>query len=398
VSFLSYFSPDFCTARDRFIALATGRGFRLASYAIDARDARGPDGEKLTIDVALLGSPKPTRVVIVSSGLHGVEGFFGSATQLAWLDTHGATWSPPADGAFILVHAINPFGFAWRRRWNESNVDLNRNFLDDRRFLTSDPFYRESRQVYESLNAFLNPASPPSRCEPYALKAVCLILSQGILARAKLPVQKKSSFFAFRKIFSLGLGELQKTLPVGQYEHEKGLFYGGSEAEQSTRVLQQQLPVWVGKARMILHVDFHTGLGTYGNYKLFIADEPGTERCEWVTTRFGTAQVEPWNGKTAYPARGSMAGYFKKRFADRNYHCLTAEFGTYKPMRVLGALRTENRAHFHGKCGQPAYEKAKQQVMEAFCPAAPAWRQQATDKGLKIIDQVVSVGFGAAVD
>jgi hypothetical protein len=398
VSFLSYFSPGFCAARDRFIALATARGFRLESYAINARDAHGPGGEKLTIDVALFGSPEPTRVVIVSSGLHGVEGFFGSATQLAWLDTCGATWSPPADGAFILIHAINPFGFAWRRRWNESNVDLNRNFLNDRRFLTFDPVYRESRQVYESLNAFLNPASPPPRCELYALQAIRLILSQGIVARAKLPLHERSSVCAFRKVFSLGLGALQKTLPVGQYEHDKGLFYGGSEPEQSTRVLQQQLPVWVGKARRILHVDFHTGLGTYGNYKLFIADEPGTERWEWVTTHFGAAHVEPWNGHTAYPARGSMAGYFKHRFADRNYHCLTAEFGTYTPMRVLGALRAENRVHFYGKRGQPAYERAKQQVMEAFCPAAPAWREPATDKGVKIIDQVVSVGFGATVD
>jgi hypothetical protein len=370
----------------------------LESYSIDARDARGPDGEKLTIDAALLGSPDPTRVVIVSSGLHGVEGFLGSATQSAWLDTRGAKWSPPADGAFILVHSINPFGFAWRRRCNESNVDLNRNFLDDRSFLTSDQFYRESRQVYESLNTFLNPASPPSRCEPYALKAVRVILSQGILALGQLPLNERPSFFAFHKILSLGLGELQKTLPLGQYEHEKGLFYGGSEPEQSTRVLQQQLPVWAGKARMILHVDFHTGLGAYGNYKLLIADERSTERCEWVTTRFGTDHVEPWNGMTAYPARGSMAEHFKNRFAGRNYHCLTAEFGTYKPMRVLGALRAENRAHFHGKRGQPSYERAKQQVMEAFCPAAPAWRELATDKGVKIIDRVAGVCFGASVD
>jgi hypothetical protein len=398
LSYLEYFSPDLHTARDRFIALATRAGFRLESYCIDARDAHGPDGEKLAIDVALLGSSDPTRVVIASSGLHGVEGFLGSAIQLAWLDMRAAKWSPPPDGAFMLIHAINPFGFAWCRRCNESNVDLNRNFLDDRSFLTFDRFYGESRQVYESLNGFLNPASAPSRCEPYALKAIRLILGKGMSARAQLSSAERPSYFGFRKIFALGLAELQKSLPVGQYEHEKGLFYGGGESEQSTRVLQQQLPVWVGKAGMILHVDFHTGLGASGSCKLLLVDERGTERYEWVKTRLGTHDVEPSDDMTAYRARGSMAEYFRHRFADRNYHCLTAEFGTYHPMHVLGALRAENRAHFYGKRGEPSYERAKQQVMEAFCPAAPAWRERAMDNGLKIIEQVTSVGFGATLD
>jgi hypothetical protein len=327
--------------------------------------------------------------------MHGVEGFLGSAIQLAWLDIRAHTWSLPPDGAFILIHAINPFGFAWRRRCNESNVDLNRNFLDDRSFLASDRSYRESRLVYDSLNPFLNPASAPSRCEPYTLKAIRLILCKGLLARARLPANERPSYFGFRKVFALGLAELQKSLPVGQYEHEKGLFYGGSESEPSTRVLQQQLPLWAGKADMILHVDFHTGLGASGSCKLLVVDERGTERYEWARARFGTHDVEPSNGTTAYRARGSMAEYFRNRFADRIYHCLTAEFGTYHPMHVLGALRAENRAHFYGKRGEPSYERAKQQVMEAFCPAAPAWRELTMDNGLKIVDRVTSVCLGA---
>ena len=65
----------------------------------------------------------------ISSGIHGVEGFFGSAVQLAFLDSLPPNWQPPPGTKFILLHALNPFGFAWRRRFNEENVDLNRNFL-----------------------------------------------------------------------------------------------------------------------------------------------------------------------------------------------------------------------------------------------------------------------------
>jgi hypothetical protein len=44
----------------------------------------------------------------------------------------------------------NPYGFAWHRRVNESNVDVNRNFLQ--RF---DPDL--CNEDYERLNAELNP-------------------------------------------------------------------------------------------------------------------------------------------------------------------------------------------------------------------------------------------------
>jgi Protein of unknown function (DUF2817) len=369
----------------------------LESYAIDVNDTSGPGGEKLAIEVACLGSADPGRIVIVSSGLHGIEGFLGSAIQLAWLEMRVAQHSLASDSAFILIHAINPFGFAWRRRSNERNVDLNRNFLDDRSFLTCDPAYAESRRIYDGLDTFLNPASLPSPCEPYTAKAINVILQAGLSARARMSPHAKPSYFQVREIFALGLAELQKSLPVGQYEHDKGLFYGGRRSEQSTRVLQRQLPVWTANARMILHVDFHTGLGVSGGYKLLVVDEPGSDRYEWLKAQFGSDDVEPSEGRTAYRSRGSMAEYFANRLADRNYHCLTAEFGTYHPLYVLGALRAENRAHFYGNPGQPAYERAKQRLLEAFCPAAPHWRELAVANGLKIIKRAAAVCFGQSL-
>ncbi len=70
-----------------------------------------------------------TSALVVSSGVHGVEGFFGSAVQLAFLEKLPPDWRPPEGAAVVLIHALNPFGFAWQRRFNEENVDLNRNFL-----------------------------------------------------------------------------------------------------------------------------------------------------------------------------------------------------------------------------------------------------------------------------
>ena len=50
----------------------------------------------------------------------------GTGRYAEWLGARAL----PADTGALLVHAINPYGFAWTRRVNEDNADLNRNFRD----------------------------------------------------------------------------------------------------------------------------------------------------------------------------------------------------------------------------------------------------------------------------
>ncbi len=69
---MSYFSPNYFAARSRFRAAASRLGCRLEAHQIDAI---APIGEDLTIDIALWGNPCAKKMVVISSGLHGVEGF-----------------------------------------------------------------------------------------------------------------------------------------------------------------------------------------------------------------------------------------------------------------------------------------------------------------------------------
>src|SRR5712671_5110537 len=104
------FSPDYATARRRFQEAAGRAGAVLESLELEAR---GPAGENLAIDIARLGAQSPRRLILHSSGLHGVEGFAGSAIQLQLLE------DPPRlaeDSALIVIHILNPFGMAWLRR------------------------------------------------------------------------------------------------------------------------------------------------------------------------------------------------------------------------------------------------------------------------------------------
>jgi hypothetical protein len=389
-----YFSPDYRTARERFRETVHRLGVSVDSHVIAAK---GPHGEPLAMDVATIGPPRCRQALILSSGLHGVEGFLGSAVQLAWLSQFKSAAELPKVVKVVLVHALNPFGFAWLRRWNENNVDLNRNFLTDRRFL-SGTTYRESLEVYDRLYSFLNPASPPSPWEPYSVKVRWRILAEGWLARKRLSADKRPSVFALRAIKNLGLTELQKTLPVGQYQHKNGLFYGGDAPEETTAWLQEKLPAWVDGTDLTLHIDFHTGLGKRADYKLLLVDPQGSPRARWAAEQFGDEVVEAWDDRTAYNANGTMAGYFRDRNAAGLYHCLTAEFGTHKGIRVLGALRAENQAHFHANPDSPNYKWAKRQILEAFAPTAPDWRGAVVDKAMTVIDRALNVCNAASAE
>src|SRR5438105_11933974 len=143
---------DYGSARDRFRSAADGLGCERGAYAVTAR---GPGGEELTIDIARRGPESANRVLVVSSGLHGIEGFFGSAVQTGWLEAGGADRLPTGT-AVVLIHALNPYGFAHLRRADERNVDLNRNFLRP-----GEP-YRGSPPLYARLDPILNPSGPPA--------------------------------------------------------------------------------------------------------------------------------------------------------------------------------------------------------------------------------------------
>ena len=157
------------TARERFRASVSKIGWDLESYSIGVA---GPDGEDLTIDVGISGGGSADRLLLVSSGLHGVEGFFGSAAQLAMLER----WQPSELRPIkcVLIHGLNPYGFAHTRRFDENNVDPNRSFrlADDR--------FEGAANGYVKLNSLLNPRRPPFPLDPFPVQAAWLVARHGL--------------------------------------------------------------------------------------------------------------------------------------------------------------------------------------------------------------------------
>jgi hypothetical protein len=347
---LETFAPDYISARDRFREVITSLGFRHEAHLIHQLD---PSGEELTIDVGLCLTPGASRSVVISSGLHGVEGFLGSAIQLALLKDSQFTKSLPSNTNLVFIHALNPYGFAWLRRWNEDNVDLNRNFL------LSEESYKGSPEGYSKLNSFLNPTSPPSQSELFLLKAIWFILRYGMKS-------------------------LMNTLPVGQYDYPKGLFFGGNAPSKTQQILAKNLPFWIGGTSEVMHIDLHTGLGTWGTYKLLFDGVSTSESFQRLVQRFGRDKIEAFSSEiTAYQIRGGLGVWCQALMPQYRYDFLTAEFGTYSVIQVLKALRTENRAYWWGKPGKN-YQWTKQQLVEMFSPINHKWREKCITEGIVI--------------
>jgi len=341
----NYFSSDYTTARQKFLRASQKAGARLYKLAIDDT---GPNSEILTIDIAWRGSPNPKRLIIHTSGLHGVEGFTGSAIQIKALENLPNTSD---DGAIVFVHALNPYGMAWLRRFNENNVDLNRNFL------RSKESWSGASDGYQSVNNFLNPKSPPSK-DFFYLKLVYNVLKYG-----------------YRP--------LKTAIASGQYEYPKGIFFGGKQPEQGPKLYKSWLENTFSFADHIFVIDVHTGLGTQCQESLFHRIE-GT-KYSYLSNVLQKPLIRDYKKSDVvdYKYRGGHFNVFKELFPDSKIDFITQEFGTVSIVKVLYALREENRYHHYGegKLDHPA----KKRLKNAFYPDSVNWKASVLQDGISLI-------------
>lgn len=125
----THFSDSYREARTQFLASAERRNLTVHTHVHPSH--QGAEGEELAMDTVRIGQLNAKALLVVSSGVHGAEGFCGSGCQVALLhDDELLSRIAKSDTAVLLVHAVNPYGFSHLRRVNEDSIDPNRNFLD----------------------------------------------------------------------------------------------------------------------------------------------------------------------------------------------------------------------------------------------------------------------------
>ncbi|MEQ1752812.1 MAG: M14 family metallopeptidase [Micropepsaceae bacterium] len=347
------FSADYFEAREKFLFAAQAQDATLATYRHP--HAKGPKGEDLFIDVAILGPQDASSALLVISGTHGVEGYAGSAIQNGWLRERG---TQGRNMRLIFIHALNPHGFAWNRRVTEDNVDLNRNFIDH----SAPP----PNPDYEMLSSAIAPAS----LDDEALDAA---------SRALRNYAKEHGAFA-----------MQETISKGQYTQPDGMYYGGNREQWSAGMLRRIVAEHVGGCRRAAVIDIHTGLGSYGEAELIsedFTDAPAYRRARdwWGETVCSTRSGDSVSAQVY----GSLDQAIPQLFIPAETTMICLEFGTYSTLEVFQALRADNWLHTTGGTGHPDGPSIKAHVRRAFYPDLDDWKDRVWSRGKSVIVQAI---------
>jgi hypothetical protein len=347
------FRPDYNSHRRRFLELCSQRGLQTRTLV---HPRTGPAGEPLATDLARIGPRSAKRVLMLVSGTHGVEGFCGSAIQATLLSEIA---EPPPETAVVLVHALNPFGFAWLRRTDADNIDLNRNFIDFRRPLPQNHSYAE-------LHEALVPAGWDG------------------------PARDSADAFLRSYVTKRGKRALQEAISGGQYWFPDGLFFGGQRSSWSNlrwlEILQEQAE----GADLVAVIDIHCGLGAAGACELISGARAGTREFAAASSWFGDSIAFPGRDSTAPAAQGYMGDSLAAALPRAVGALVVAEFGTVEFDRIFAALRADNWVHARSKAGSPEWLAAKRQMFDAFVRPEATWKSAVVEGGLSLIRRTLA--------
>ena len=349
------FSHSYAQARQRFLRAAADAGLAVTSHV---HPLRGRDGEELAMDVALDGPPDARRVLMLSSGCHGAEGYAGSGVQVAVLRDAGLRAAARAAGVAILhVHALNPHGFSWWRRVTHENVDLNRNFHDFGKPLPHNA-------GYELIADLLLPASwPPDDANEARLQA-----------------------------FAATHGEraLQQALSGGQYSHPDGLFFGGRSPTWSNLTLRRVLADHGRRWERLGWIDVHTGLGPNGHGEKIFADRNDPLALARARAWWGAEVTSIYDGSsTSAVLQGLMCNAVHDECPQAEYTGIALEYGTVPLAEAFLALRGDHWLALHPQAPDSLRAQIEARARDAFYTDTDDWKARVLEQADRAMRQAI---------
>ena len=324
-------------------------------------------GTDLFVDVFYIPSLKSSKnLLVISCGIHGVEGYAGSAIQRMIMGKYLTPKNLENTGV-LLIHAMNPYGFNYIRRVTENNVDMNRNCE------VTPELFSGKNDGYTKLYKFINPVKPVSlgSCQ-----------NQLFVERAVLKIVKAS------------MPVLRQAVLQGQYDYPEGLYFGGKEFEPQLVALKPILMKYAGQYDRIIHIDLHTGYGERGKMHLFPNPAKTPEIKAATEKMFEGYQIDWGDSKDFYTITGDFSELIGKMFPNKMVVPMTLEYGTMDSQKTMGSLHSiqnmilENEGFHHGYKNKRSERKIKEWFREMYAPTSPVWRTMVMEQSDKVIKQV----------
>ncbi|MBK8480017.1 MAG: DUF2817 domain-containing protein [Proteobacteria bacterium] len=338
-------------------------------------------GEPLTVDWthfrrAGRGSGSSTLLVI-SSGVHGVEGPAGSAVQAQktalWLERLLAAGIDSLD-----LHALNPFGYATGRRVTERNVDLNRNCA-----APGAELFRASNPGYEALRHVLEPSGRVHHPSLEAAKIVGGLLLE--LARSR------------------DLPALAQAIAGGQRASPGGVFHGGIAPEPQVGPLAELFAARTRAYDGVIHLDVHTGYGPQQTLQLITEDPVSTAGAAGL---LGGEQAPPGlvlapvaaRGGDVYAAQGTLTSLLRAQLSEAQQAksvFIGAEHGTLgatiaAKLRTVAYMVLENQGSQFGYANGDAQKDVARWFRQLFNPQDRAWQASVLEQEETLLAAIIA--------
>lgn len=337
---LDHFPADYRSARENFLSACAAAGIGTTSRLNP--DATGRDGKPLFLDTAVIGPRDARSALLMISATHGVEGYFGSAAQTGML--REGLLEPADGGKIVLLHALNPFGFAWDRRVNEDNADINRNFVDHAR--------PPVNEAYASLAEWIAP------------KDLSRATIEAANAKLKAYAQTHGEF------------ALQEAISKGQYAFADGIYYGGARESWSSKMLREVIGQELAGVRRLIVIDFHTGLGPHGYGEMISEDLPGSPAYARAKAMWGDRVRSSEAGESvSAPLTGTVDQAFARWLGEVELTFAALEAGTVSTRETFRALRRDNWLYSVARGDDPGAEDIRREIRAAFYPDDDSWKK-----------------------
>jgi hypothetical protein len=365
--YTEYFKTTYQASRADFLKKADELSMQFRGTEKLAIPVPTKLGTELFVDVFYVPSLKASNnLIVISCGIHGVEGYAGSAIQRLVMGKYLTTENLQNTGV-LLIHAMNPYGFNYIRRVTENNVDMNRN-CDN-----TTELFSHKNEGYTKLYTFINPDKPASlgSCQNR------LFVERAILkiVKATMPV-------------------LRQAVLQGQYSYPEGLYFGGNEFEPQLVALKPVLAKYAALYDKIIHIDLHTGYGERGKMHLFPNPAKSPEVKTGIEKLYEGYQIDWGDTKDFYTITGDFSDLIGKMFPDKLVIPMTLEFGTMDSQKTMGSLRSiqnmilENEGFHHGYKNKRSERKIKEWILEMYAPTSLVWRTMVMQQSDKVMKQV----------
>lgn len=346
------FYDTYIEAREAFNRTAKDNGYIRERFHYDG--VKGVNGEALSIDVAVKGEG---NVLALTSGLHGVEGYTGSACQLDFMQNIEVKGFRA-----LLIHAINPYGFSHKSRTNEFGVDLNRNCGP----LFPHHFNTDYDRVQLKIDNWV------SSTHSLRVGDVQALVDDIVSA---VPSDK------FLEIVS-----------SGQYRYPMGLFYGGSERQQSFLILDKILKKYaLPDTQFALFLDVHTGLGEPGYGELIYTGSSTDTQYELIKSYLDEVTCPSEGNSISGTVMGSAENYFQNSDIAESVAYVALEYGTKPPLEVLAALISDIWLRSNVEAEQVNFNLVQERMFEAFCGKTDDWRDLVVSRSRDVSNMAITM-------